>query len=166
MGRGGDPEKSDHFGNTALHLASSRGHLNCVTFLVNFGVNMFVQDIDNHTPQELAAMNDCTEIIKYLDLMAAKKESDDAKTVKRQKEQAEKDVQKLIANFKKVQKKADRMSSQKVKDLEEKTKKVMKQIIYVEIRNKRTKVNYRSPKSQFCGIERFTKLHAYLSIIS
>ena len=64
VGRGGDPNKSDHYGNTALHLASARGHMDCVTFLVNFGVNIYSLDIDMHTPQELAAMNECTEILR------------------------------------------------------------------------------------------------------
>ena len=45
VGRGGDPERCDNFGNTALHLAAARGHMNCVTFLVNFGVNMHCLDI-------------------------------------------------------------------------------------------------------------------------
>ena len=56
MGRGGDPERSDNFGNTALHLAAARGHMNAVTFLVNFGVNLHSLDIgsffcsDNQCP--------------------------------------------------------------------------------------------------------------------
>ena len=66
VGRGGDPDKCDYYGNTALHLAAAKGHLNCVTFLVNVGVNLYSLDIDHHTPQELAAMNDCTEILRYL----------------------------------------------------------------------------------------------------
>ncbi|KAK9883454.1 hypothetical protein WA026_001632 [Henosepilachna vigintioctopunctata] len=41
-GRGGDPDKADLFGNTALHLAAAQGHKQIVTFLVNFGVNPFV----------------------------------------------------------------------------------------------------------------------------
>ena len=45
VGRGGDPERCDNFGNTALHLAAARGHMNAVTFLVNFGVNMHCLDI-------------------------------------------------------------------------------------------------------------------------
>ena len=64
VGRGGDPNKCDHYGNTALHLAAARGHMDCVTFLVNFGVNMYCLDIDMHTPKELAAMNDCSEILR------------------------------------------------------------------------------------------------------
>ena len=64
VGRGGDPNKCDNHGNTALHLAAARGHADCVQFLVNFGVNVFSLDIDMHTPQELAAMNDCTAILR------------------------------------------------------------------------------------------------------
>ena len=82
MGRGGNPEKSDNYGNTALHLAAARGHMNCVTFLVNFGVNVFVLDIDSHTPQELAAMNDCSDILRYLDNVVSKMGLEDAKKVR------------------------------------------------------------------------------------
>ena len=53
-----------HYGNTALHLASARGHFDCVDFLVKFGVNIFSLDIDMHTSKELAAMNDCPEILR------------------------------------------------------------------------------------------------------
>ena len=45
----GDPEKHDNYGNTALHLASAKGHLNCATLLINFGVNPWELDIDQHS---------------------------------------------------------------------------------------------------------------------
>ena len=64
VGRGGDPNKCDHYGNAALHLASARGHFDCVDFLVKFGVNIFSLDIDMHTSKELAAMNDCPQILR------------------------------------------------------------------------------------------------------
>jgi Usher syndrome type-1G protein len=41
VGRGGDPDKSDQFGNTALHLAAAKGHMQCVDFLIKFGCNIF-----------------------------------------------------------------------------------------------------------------------------
>ena len=56
--------------------------MNCVTFLVNFGVNVFVLDIDSHTPQELAAMNDCSDILRYLDNVVSKMGLEDAKKVR------------------------------------------------------------------------------------
>ena len=46
VGKGGDPDKSDQFGNTALHLASAKGHFSCVDFLAKFGANLFALDID------------------------------------------------------------------------------------------------------------------------
>lgn len=73
----GEPDKADHFGNTALHLAAARGHKECVTFLVNFGANLFSMDIDNHTAQELAAINDREDILRFLDAAAAKMEIND-----------------------------------------------------------------------------------------
>ncbi len=128
MGRGGDPEKYDHYGNTGLHLAAARGHMACVTFLVNFGVNVYsrflrtvctvtlyvffasmssCRDIDTHIAKELAAMNDCTDILRYLDTVVSQQETEDPKKARRKKDQAEKEHQKLLKNFKKV-----RMSAQ------------------------------------------------------
>jgi len=53
--------------------------MDCVKFLVNFGANIFSLDIDMHTPKELAAMNDCQEILRYLDDIAADQELQNAK---------------------------------------------------------------------------------------
>lgn len=61
----GDPDKADHFGNTALHLAAAQGHKNVVTFLVHFGANIFAMDIDERTPQDLAGMNSREDILRY-----------------------------------------------------------------------------------------------------
>ena len=56
-----------------------RGHLNCVTFLVTFGVNLYSVDIDGHSAQELAAMNDQIQVLSFLDSAAAHLESSDTK---------------------------------------------------------------------------------------
>ena len=105
VGRGGDPDRCDNYGNTALHLASARGNMqvlkslikmqcrNCtyiyhlteqvyhghhifslqvVTFLINFGVNIYALDIDMHTAQELAAINNADNVLRYLDAVVAK----------------------------------------------------------------------------------------------
>lgn len=73
----GEPDKADYFGNTALHLAAARGHKECVTFLVNFGANVFTMDVDGHTAQELAAINGREDILRYLDQATAKLENND-----------------------------------------------------------------------------------------
>lgn len=63
----GDPDKCDHFGNTALHLAAARGHIQCVDFLVKFGCNIYELDVDRHTAKDLAAINNQDAILRYLD---------------------------------------------------------------------------------------------------
>lgn len=73
----GEPDKADYFGNTALHLSAARGHKECVTFLINFGANVFAMDVDGHTAQELAAINGREDILRYLDQATAKLENND-----------------------------------------------------------------------------------------
>jgi len=118
VGRGGDLDKCDHYGNTALHLSSARGHFDCVDFLVKFGVNIFSLDIDMHTPKELAAMNDCSEILRFLDREAANQETENLKKAKAMQEKAQKDAAKLLKNFKKIQKKADKINNKDIKNLD------------------------------------------------
>ncbi|PSN49109.1 Usher syndrome type-1G protein [Blattella germanica] len=106
VGRGGDPDKADHFGNTALHFAAARGHTSCVTFLVNFGANLWALDIDFHTPKELAAMNSRDEILRFLDGVAAKEEANNKnKNYEKMKQKAEKLAEKEQMRLKKEREK-------------------------------------------------------------
>lgn len=73
----GDPDKSDYFGNTALHLAAARGHIQCVDFLVKFGCNIHELDVDRHTAKDLAAINNQENILRYLDAAIANLELTD-----------------------------------------------------------------------------------------
>ena len=73
----GEPDKSDYFGNTALHLTAARGHMHCVDFLVKFGCNLYELDIDKHTAKDLAAINNHDEILRYLDSAIANMEVTD-----------------------------------------------------------------------------------------
>ena len=98
--------------------------MDCVKFLVNFGANIFSLDIDMHTPKELAAMNDCQEILRYLDDIAADQELENAKKVKTLQDKAEKEAQKLMKNFKKIQKKADKMNEKEKKILDKEMQKL------------------------------------------
>jgi Usher syndrome type-1G protein len=106
-GRGGNPDKSDQFGNTALHLAAAKGHLPCVDFLVKFGANIFALDIDNHNPQQLAAINNREEILRYLDSAAAHLEASDKKKANGFKDKAKKHSEKRIKEFMKRQQKSE-----------------------------------------------------------
>lgn len=114
----GDPEKCDHYGNTALHFAAARGHMNCVTFLMGYGVNLYAKDIDYHTAKELAAMNDRQEILRYLDEQDARQQRHDAKKVKAQTEKATKETDKLVKEFAQVQEKARKLAEKEKKRLE------------------------------------------------
>lgn len=105
IGRGGNPDKSDQFGNTALHLSSAKGHFPCVDFLVKFGANIFALDIDNHNPQQLAAINNREDILRYLDAAAAHLEATDKKKASSFKEKAKKHSEKRIKEFLKRQQK-------------------------------------------------------------
>lgn len=105
VGRGGNPDKSDQFGNTALHLASAKGHFACVDFLIKFGANPFSQDIDSHSPQQLAAINNREDILRFLDAAAAHLEATDKKKANAFKEKAKKHSEKRIKEFLKRQQK-------------------------------------------------------------
>ncbi|XP_053662842.1 pre-mRNA splicing regulator USH1G [Anopheles marshallii] len=106
--RGGDPDKSDQFGNTALHLASAKGHMQCVDFLVQFGVNIYALDIDHHSAQDLAAINNRDKILRYLDAAAATLESNDRKKAHEFREQAKKKSEKRAREFTTRQQKLER----------------------------------------------------------
>ncbi|XP_045535634.1 Usher syndrome type-1G protein homolog [Papilio machaon] len=116
-GRGGEPDKADYFGNTALHLAAARGHKECVTFLVNFGANPYAVDVDGHTAQELAAINNREDILRLLDQATAKLENTDKKKAKSLKEKARKDHEKMQKQYAKRQSKAEVIAEKELKKL-------------------------------------------------
>uniref|UniRef100_W8B5C3 Usher syndrome type-1G protein n=1 Tax=Ceratitis capitata TaxID=7213 RepID=W8B5C3_CERCA len=106
-GRGGDPDKCDQFGNTALHLASAKGHLHCVDFLVKFGVNIYALDIDRHSAKDLAAINNRDDILRYLDNATASFETNEKKKAKAMREVAEKNCEKRMREYMKRQQKIE-----------------------------------------------------------
>ncbi|XP_060802756.1 pre-mRNA splicing regulator USH1G isoform X2 [Amyelois transitella] len=116
-GRGGEPDKADYFGNTALHFAAARGHKECVTFLVNFGANVFAIDVDGHTAQELAAINGRDDILRFLDQATAKLENNDKKKAKAFKDKARKDYEKYQKQYQKRQSKAEVLAEKELKKL-------------------------------------------------
>ena len=111
----GNPDKCDHLGNTALHCAAARGHSSCVTFLVNFGVNIWALDNDFHTALEVAAMNENMNSVHFLDAVVAKQSALNKKLVRKLKERSILDAQKRVKEFNKRQAK-----SQKKAKLEDK----------------------------------------------
>ena len=68
--RGGDPDKCDIWGNTPLHRAACNGHIHCISFLVNFGANIFALDNELRTALDVAASRDRHECVRLLDRAA------------------------------------------------------------------------------------------------
>ncbi|KAI4494100.1 hypothetical protein M0802_009254 [Mischocyttarus mexicanus] len=107
VARGGDPDKSDYFGNTALHLAAARGDEYCVKFLVKFGCNIWSLDIDRHSARELAAINGRERVLQFLDLAQSDQELNNRKKSRLLREKAEKDAEKRLKEYMKKQKMAE-----------------------------------------------------------
>lgn len=101
----GDPDKWDIWGNTPLHLAAANGHLNCLSFLVSFGANIWCLDNDYHTPLDMAATKGHMECVRYLDSIAAKQNGLNPKLVSKLKDRAFREAEKRIRDCAKLQRK-------------------------------------------------------------
>ncbi|KAK2866770.1 hypothetical protein Q7C36_002826 [Tachysurus vachellii] len=88
LGRGGEPDKCDLWGNSPLHLAAAHGHLDCLSFLVSFGANVWCLDNDYHTPLDVAAVRGHMDAVRYLDSVAGRQSSLNPKLVRKLKERA------------------------------------------------------------------------------
>ncbi|XP_048407588.1 ankyrin repeat and SAM domain-containing protein 4B isoform X2 [Stegostoma tigrinum] len=117
--RGGDPDICDIWGNTPLHHASTNGHLHIVTFLVNFGANIWALDNDFHSAMDAAASKDRMECVRFLDTAATKHITMNPKQVARLKEKAVKDSEKQIKLCEKRKKKhQNRMNKKYSREME------------------------------------------------
>lgn len=125
VGRGGDPDKCDYYGNTALHCSSGNGHTDCVSFLVNFGVNMWALDNDFHTAKDVAVLNRHDDVLRLLDQAQAKHSCVNKKLVQRLKEKSVADAEKRIKSYRKMQEKAAKKAEKEEKLLERQRKRMM-----------------------------------------
>lgn len=101
----GDPDRCDIWGNTPLHHAARNGHIHCVSFLVNFGANIFALDNDLRTALEAAASRDRHECVSILDKAATEQNMLNPKKVSRLKAQAQRNAEKQIKECEKRQEK-------------------------------------------------------------
>ncbi|XP_061080332.1 pre-mRNA splicing regulator USH1G-like isoform X3 [Conger conger] len=104
----GDPDKCDIWGNTPLHLAAANGHLNCLSFLVSFGANIWCLDNDFHTPLDMAATKSHMDCVRYLDSIAAKQTALNPKLVSKLKDRAFRAAERRIKDCVKMQRKHHR----------------------------------------------------------
>ncbi|MEQ2231515.1 Usher syndrome type-1G protein [Ilyodon furcidens] len=105
VGRGGDPDKCDIWGNTPLHLAAANGHISSLSFLVAFGANVWCLDNDYHTPLDMAAAKGHMDCIRYLDSTAAKQITINPKLVSKLKDRAFRAAERRIKDCEKLQRK-------------------------------------------------------------
>ena len=124
----GDPDKCDHTGNTALHWSASNGHINCVSFLVNFGVNLWALNNDYHTAKDCAYFHQRAEILDFLDQAMAKQSALNSKMVQKLKEKAVIEAEKRIKIFEKLKKKASKKAEKEEKTMEKLRKKLLEPV--------------------------------------
>ncbi|KAI3359861.1 hypothetical protein L3Q82_014211 [Scortum barcoo] len=102
--REGDPNKSDIWGNTPLHHAAANGHMHILSFLVNFGANLFALDNDFHTAMDVAASRDRMDCVRFLDAAASQQTNQNPKKVAQLKKEATKEAEKRVKLCEKVKK--------------------------------------------------------------
>lgn len=101
----GDPDRCDIWGNTPLHHAASNGHAHCVSFLVNFGANIFALDNDLRSPLDAAASRERSECVALLDKAATAQNIMNPRKVARLKEQAQKNARRQMKECERLQEK-------------------------------------------------------------
>ncbi|XP_034987479.2 ankyrin repeat and SAM domain-containing protein 4B [Zootoca vivipara] len=103
--RGGNPDKCDIWGNTPLHHAAANGHVHCITFLINFGANIFALDNNMRSPLDVAASRNQYECVRILDIAATEQNLKNPKRVSQLKTQARHDAEKQIQECERRQEK-------------------------------------------------------------
>ena len=104
----GDPDKMDLMGFTSMHHAAQNGHINCVTFLVNFGANVWAMDNEHQTPLDIAALQNREDIVKFLDETQNVQLHKSPKVVQALKEKAMKEADRNAKYYLKIQDKASK----------------------------------------------------------
>ena len=100
---------------TAVHLAASCGQLNCLSFLTNFGSNIWALNNDGRTPLEEAALHNHMDCVRHLDGLVAVQKIQNRKKVERLQQQAQKDAAKRIHKEGKLRAQRDRAYEKRVR---------------------------------------------------
>ena len=119
----GNPDACDLTGNTALHLATIHGHIDCVSFLINFGVNLWSLNNDYQTAKDVTVRAHCDsrraqELLILLDESMARALMVNPKSVTKQQDKALIEAEKRVKQFEKVQKKSLKKAEKEDKQLE------------------------------------------------
>ena len=101
-----------------MHHAAKGGHFNCVSFLVNFGVNIWRMDNEFKTALDTAALENRQDIVNILDMAQGEQVRKNPKVVQSLKEKALKDAEKNIQLFERLQTKASKDMQKMLKQQE------------------------------------------------
>lgn len=112
----GDPDKPNYDGASAVHLAASCGQLNCLSFLTNFGCNIWALNNDGRTPLEDAAYHGRMECVRHLDGLIAIQMLRDKKTVEKQKLRAKREAIRRVKKQSKLQQERDKTYERRLKE--------------------------------------------------
>lgn len=118
IGRGGNPDKCDYQGRTALHHTVINGHYDCMSYLVSWGCNIWAMDNDQHTPLDLSLLHNKDEISRYLDGVQALQQTKNRKTVEKLKERAIGETERNIKRYEKLQEQAQRKAEKENRRLQ------------------------------------------------
>lgn len=111
----GDPDKANFDGATAVHLAANCGQLNCLSFLTNFGCNIWALNNDGRTPLEDAAYHGRMDCVRHLDGLIAIQMMRNKKEVEKQKLHAKREAIKRVKKQSKRQQERERAYDRRVK---------------------------------------------------
>ncbi|XP_045214740.1 ankyrin repeat and SAM domain-containing protein 4B-like [Mercenaria mercenaria] len=106
--RGGDVNKMDLLGFTAMHHAARNGHWNCISFLISFGANIWIMDNDMHTALDIAALENREDIVKLLDAAQNEQIRKNPKVIQKLKEKAMRDADNNLKQYERLQNKASK----------------------------------------------------------
>lgn len=88
--------------------------MHILSFLVNFGANLFALDNDFHTAMDVAASRDRIDCVRFLDAAAAKQTNQNTKKVALMKKEAVKEAEKRVKLCEKVKKRHQSTMDKKV----------------------------------------------------
>ncbi|GAB1609494.1 Usher syndrome type-1G protein homolog [Argonauta hians] len=119
IGRGGNPDKADYLGQTALHHAAMKGHFDCVTYLVNWGCSIWALDNSGHDAFLVSSEMDRKDIMDFLDRQRSEQILKNRKTTERLKEKAITDHDRNVKRYEKLQQEAARKAEKENRKLRE-----------------------------------------------
>ena len=110
-------DRCDYLGLTPLHHSAQRGHLHVVTYLVNWGANIYMLDNDHHSAMDLASLYERQDVVQYLDVVSGQQQAKNPKHVQRLKDEAVRQAERNVRRYHKLQEGAARRAQKEQRRL-------------------------------------------------